>query len=159
MLSVRNGKRAINFYRSAFHAEEVFRIEDEKNESVVARLSVEEAEFWVADEAPEHSNFSPETLGGGSVRMVLVVGIQTLFSLRLLLRAEKWSGQSRTTTDGVSVEWSIRSVIIGRLESHSTTQGAELKSHRQAPDLIGTAADCRIVFLRTVNRSTSSVLT
>jgi PhnB protein len=29
--------------------------------------------FWVADESPEHKNFSPESLGGGSVRMVMVV--------------------------------------------------------------------------------------
>jgi PhnB protein len=33
---------------------------------------VDGAEFWVADESPEHSNFSPETLGGGSVRMVMI---------------------------------------------------------------------------------------
>jgi len=31
------------------------------------------AEFWVADESPEHMNFSPESLGGGSVRMVMIV--------------------------------------------------------------------------------------
>ena len=36
-------------------------------------MSVEGAEFWVADESPEYLNFSPETLGGGSVRMVLIV--------------------------------------------------------------------------------------
>ncbi|HEY2869217.1 MAG TPA: VOC family protein [Gaiellales bacterium] len=29
--------------------------------------------FWVADESPEHANFSPESLGGGSVRMLLTV--------------------------------------------------------------------------------------
>ena len=27
----------------------------------------------MADESPEHDNFSPETLGGGTVRMVLTV--------------------------------------------------------------------------------------
>jgi PhnB protein len=40
---------------------------------VVARLSVNGAEFWVADESPEHLNFSPETLGGGTVRIVMIV--------------------------------------------------------------------------------------
>jgi PhnB protein len=39
----------------------------------VARLSVGQAEFWVADESPEHANFSPESLGGGTVRMVMIV--------------------------------------------------------------------------------------
>ena len=41
--------------------------------SIVAELSVEGAEFWLADESPEHLNFSPESLGGGSVRIVMVV--------------------------------------------------------------------------------------
>ena len=72
MLSVRNGARAIEFYKAAFGAVELFRIDNEKGE-VVARLSVDEAEFWVADESPEHLNFSPESLGGGTVRMVMIV--------------------------------------------------------------------------------------
>jgi PhnB protein len=72
MLSVRNGARAVEFYKAAFGAGEVFRM-DAEDGAVVARLSVEGAEFWVADESPEHSNFSPESLGGGSVRMVMTV--------------------------------------------------------------------------------------
>jgi PhnB protein len=72
MLSVRNGARAVEFYKAAFGAEEVYRIEDSSGE-VVSRLSVEGAEFWVSDEAPVYGNFSPESLGGGTVRMVLTV--------------------------------------------------------------------------------------
>ena len=72
MLSVRKGASAIEFYKAAFGANELFRIDAESG-AVVARLSVEGAEFWVADESPEHSNFSPESLGGGSVRMVMTV--------------------------------------------------------------------------------------
>jgi len=72
MLSVRNGAKAVAFYKAAFGAGELFRLDDE-NGTVVARLAVEGAEFWVADESPEHLNFSPESLGGGTVRMVMVV--------------------------------------------------------------------------------------
>ena len=72
MLSVRNGAKAVEFYKAAFGAHEVFRLDAESG-AVVARLSVEGAEFWVADESPEHKNFSPESLGGGSVRMVMIV--------------------------------------------------------------------------------------
>ena len=72
MLSVRNGARAVEFYKTALGAVEVFRIEDPSG-AVVARLSVEGAEFWVADESPAHANFSPESLGGGTVRMILTV--------------------------------------------------------------------------------------
>ena len=72
MLSVRRGATAIEFYKAAFGAGVLYRI-DAPDGAVVARLSVEGAEFWVADESPEHKNFSPETLGGGTVRMVMIV--------------------------------------------------------------------------------------
>lgn len=71
MLSVRRGMGALAFYREALGALVQFRI-DAEDGSVVARLAVDGAEFWVADESPEHLNFSPETLNGGSVRMVLI---------------------------------------------------------------------------------------
>ena len=72
MLSVRNGAKAIEFYKEAFGATELFRIHDD-SVAVVARLAVAAAEFWVADESPENFNFSPESLGGGTVRMVMIV--------------------------------------------------------------------------------------
>ena len=71
-LSVRNGAKAVDFYKAAFGAAEVFRL-DAPDGGVVARLSVEGAEFWLGDESPEHKNFSPQSLGGGTVRMVLTV--------------------------------------------------------------------------------------
>jgi PhnB protein len=72
MLAVRQGARAVEFYQRAFGAREVYRVEDPTG-SVVARLSVAGAEFWVADESPEHDSFSPESLGGGTARMILTV--------------------------------------------------------------------------------------
>ncbi len=78
MLSVRNGVRAIEFYKAAFGAVELYRI-DAQSEAVVAPLSVGEAEFWVADESPEHLNFSPESLGGTTVRMVMIVKLPDAF--------------------------------------------------------------------------------
>ena len=72
MLSVRNGAKAVEFYKAAFGAAELFRIGDE-NGAVVAHFALGKSEFWVADESPEQKNFSPETLGGATTRMVLVV--------------------------------------------------------------------------------------
>lgn len=70
-LSVRDSARAVEFYKSALGASEVYRVEGRGG--VVSRLSVHGSEFWVSDESPEHGNFSPETLNGGSVRMILTV--------------------------------------------------------------------------------------
>jgi len=68
-LSVRNWELAIDFYKVAFDAIELFRVEG----GGVGQLSISGAEFWVAEESPEHLNFSPESLGGCSVRMLLIV--------------------------------------------------------------------------------------
>lgn len=72
MLSVRHGAQALKFYKVAFGAREVFKIEDSDG-ALVAQLAIEEAKFWIADESPEHQNFSPETLGGASTRLILVL--------------------------------------------------------------------------------------
>jgi PhnB protein len=68
-LSVRNWAGAIVFYKAAFGASELYRVPG----GGVAQLSVAGAEFWVAEESPKHLNFSPESLGGCSVRMLLIV--------------------------------------------------------------------------------------
>lgn len=72
MLSVRRGSSAVEFYQKAFGAEVLFRIEAPDG-AVVAQLAIGGADFWVADESPAHQNFSPESLNGATVRMVLTV--------------------------------------------------------------------------------------
>jgi PhnB protein len=73
-LSVRRGREAVEFYKAAFGAREIHRVAGtDEDEAVLSQLAVGDSMFWVADESPEHLNFSPETLGGGTVRMALVV--------------------------------------------------------------------------------------
>jgi PhnB protein len=71
-LSVRRGAAAVEFYKAAFGAAELHRI-DAPEGDVVSQLSVAGAIFWVSDESPAHANYSPESLGGGTVRMILTV--------------------------------------------------------------------------------------
>ncbi len=74
-LSVRRGREAVEFYKSAFGATELHRVGGtDEHESVVAQLAIDDATFWVSDESPEHQHFSPETLSGSTVRLALVVG-------------------------------------------------------------------------------------
>src|ERR1041384_5359003 len=65
-LSVRDGKRALEFYQNAFGASVVYQL-DTPDQSVVARLAVNGAEFWISD------GNDPEPLGGNSIRMILTV--------------------------------------------------------------------------------------
>jgi PhnB protein len=71
-LSLRNGAAAVEFYKKAFGAVELMRITS-PNGSIVAEMSIEDAHFFLADESPEHGNFSPQTVGGVTTRMALLV--------------------------------------------------------------------------------------
>jgi PhnB protein len=73
-LSVRRGREAVAFYQKAFGADEVYRIGGTTAEpSVVSQLCVAGGSFWVSDEAPDYENYSPESVGGATTRMLLVV--------------------------------------------------------------------------------------
>jgi PhnB protein len=63
-LSVSNGHAAIDFYKKAFDAFELYHL-DAPDGGVVSRLSVQGAEFWISDGVIE--NFSAEP----PVRMIL----------------------------------------------------------------------------------------
>jgi PhnB protein len=71
-LSVRRSAAAVEFYKSALGAIEVYR-HDGGYDGIVARLSIGGAEFWIAEESPEHRNPGPESSSGPSVRMILTV--------------------------------------------------------------------------------------
>jgi PhnB protein len=65
-LTVADGQAALDFYEAAFGARIVYRLEEIRPD-VVARLAVGEAEFWVG------SGKSKNDVGGGNIRMILVV--------------------------------------------------------------------------------------
>jgi PhnB protein len=69
-LSVADATQAVNYYKTAFGAVEVERLEDERGGVVVAHLSIGEATFWVQEDA----DANPQALGGRSpVRLILTV--------------------------------------------------------------------------------------
>lgn len=73
-LSVRRGREAVEFYKAAFGAVELYRFGGtDDHEEVVAQLAVCGTAFWVEDESPTHNNFSPKSLGGSTERMLLIV--------------------------------------------------------------------------------------
>jgi PhnB protein len=71
---VRRGREAVSFYAAAFGATERYRVGGtDDSVEVVAQLDVGSTSFWVSDESPANGHFSPETLGGCTVRLLLVV--------------------------------------------------------------------------------------
>jgi PhnB protein len=71
-LSVRDGVKAVEFYKAAFGAIEVYRL-DVPDGTVVAKLSIDGAGFWISDESTGSGNISPVSLGESTVRMILTV--------------------------------------------------------------------------------------
>ncbi len=68
-LSVRDATEAVTYYRAAFGAVDSDRLEDDAGEVIVARLSIDGADFWVQSDPDS----SPDAVGGMSVRMILTV--------------------------------------------------------------------------------------
>ncbi|MFI5156139.1 MAG: VOC family protein [Chitinophagales bacterium] len=69
-LSVSDAHRALAFYTAAFGAEEKYRLEAPDN-SLVLQLSIQGASFWVSG-GSQTSLKDSETLGGNTVRMILI---------------------------------------------------------------------------------------
>ncbi|MEO8971014.1 MAG: VOC family protein [Ktedonobacteraceae bacterium] len=68
-LSVSNALQAVEFYRAAFGAVELYRLEHEGGVLAVAQLAVGEADFWLQQD-PESS---PVAGSAGPVRMIMSV--------------------------------------------------------------------------------------
>ena len=82
-LSVRDAEKAAGFYKAAFDATEVYRFEDPGG-GVVLRLSVYGAEFWLSQESAAPIGPAAESVGGGSVRLILTVADPDNFFPRAL---------------------------------------------------------------------------
>ena len=70
MLAVSDGNAAVAFYKAAFGAKLLWQLGDEH---VVAGLSIDGANFFLADESPSHGTQGPKSVGFTTVRIELFV--------------------------------------------------------------------------------------
>jgi PhnB protein len=70
-LIVDDAKKAIDFYRSAFGAREVFRLTMPGGGIGHAEIEIGDTRVLLADEAPQRNVKSPRTLGGSSVHLLI----------------------------------------------------------------------------------------
>ncbi|HEY0815803.1 MAG TPA: VOC family protein [Pseudonocardia sp.] len=70
---VRGAERAVDFYRNAFHAEELDRIPVPDGRLMSVRLRIGDAVLHIADEFPEMGVLAPPSLGGTPVVLALEV--------------------------------------------------------------------------------------
>ena len=102
-LTVRDSVAAVDFYKSAFGAVETYRLDGEGG-GIIARLSVEGAEFWVS-EGGVLDNES-ENVGGHTIRMILTVADpETIFANALK------SGATEIFPIGVDHGWKLGRLV------------------------------------------------
>jgi PhnB protein len=70
-LSLRDSHRALDFYTRAFDAVETYHLDTP--DGVIARLSVGGAQFWIGPGGEETRGPGPEAVGGGTLRLILIV--------------------------------------------------------------------------------------
>lgn len=107
-LAVRNCAKALEFYKNAFGATELYRLDTPDGSPIVVQLAVGEdgAAFWVGEESAPADARGPETLGGGSVRMILTVADPDAAFARALA-----AGASQMFPVGVSHGWRLGRVV------------------------------------------------
>ena len=81
-LTVADGGKAVSWYKDAFGAIEIYRLQN-AGDSVVVKLSVSGAEFWLSGDA-EQSTASPASLGGNNIRMILTTANPDAFVERAI---------------------------------------------------------------------------
>lgn len=73
MLTVSNGREALDFYQEGFGAKVVSRFDSPDGALVLAELAIDEARFFLSEETPKLANISPGTAGGTTVRLELTI--------------------------------------------------------------------------------------
>lgn len=72
-LCISGASAAIDFYREAFGAKELWRLVEPGGKIGHAELQVGNTSFMISDEYPDYGSLSPKTIGGSSVRLHLDV--------------------------------------------------------------------------------------
>lgn len=72
-LHVKGAAEALAFYRDAFGAEEIYRMEGPGGTVMHAEMQLGDSRFMLADEMEDWGNTSPTTLGGSSVSLMVYV--------------------------------------------------------------------------------------
>jgi PhnB protein len=88
-LAVSDGAQAVAYYKEALGAADVYRLDGDDGGVAVAQLKVGDAAFWVQEDIGS----SPESIGRGSVRMILTVDDpDALFSRAIAAGATQVAG-------------------------------------------------------------------
>lgn len=116
VLTVKDGSRAIDFYKRAFGAEELLRVDGPEGKIVHAELKIGDSIIMLSDEMPQGSCRSPQALGGTAVNIFLYVkDVDQVFNRAVAAGAKIamplsdmfWGDRYGQITDPFGHSWSL----------------------------------------------------
>ena len=119
-LSLRDAVSAIDFYRRAFSAEQVMKLDMPDGKVAHAEIKIGDTIVMVAEENPEWGNKSPLTLGGSPVHlMIYVPDVDAAFRKAIAaggketrpVKDQFYGDRSGTLKDPFGYEWTIATHI------------------------------------------------
>ncbi len=115
-LTVNDGPRAIDFYKRAFGAEELFRMDGPDGKIGHAQLKIGDSIIMLSDEMPQGCCRSPQALGGTAVNIFLYVkDVDQIFNRAVAAGAKIamplsdmfWGDRFGQVTDPFGHSWSL----------------------------------------------------
>ena len=116
-LVVKNARKAIEFYKTAFGAKEISVWPGPDGRSIMhAELKIGDSKVFLGDEAPERGAVSPQTLGGSAVSlnfftedcdMVFKRAIGAGATVKMALADQFWGDRYGTVVDPFGHVWGI----------------------------------------------------
>jgi uncharacterized glyoxalase superfamily protein PhnB len=116
-LTVKGGKKAIEFYKTAFGAQEFGVMYGPDGKSVMhAELKIGDSKFFLADESKEMGTRSPQTLGGSPVSLYIYTedcdamfkrAVAAGATVSMPLTDMFWGDRFGKVTDPFGHEWGI----------------------------------------------------
>ncbi|QIF01603.1 VOC family protein [Roseimicrobium sp. ORNL1] len=72
-LVIRNAAEALDFYKKAFDAKEVYRLGTPEGKIVHGEIQIGDSRVMVSDEFPEWESFAPQSIGGTPATLLIYV--------------------------------------------------------------------------------------
>ncbi len=119
-ITVKGAAEAIAFYKQAFGAEEVMRLESPDGKMAHAEINIGGAMIMLHDEQPQWQALSPQTLGGtGSAIMLYVADVDAVVdravkagaTLTMAVADQFYGDRSGNITDPFGHKWTIATHI------------------------------------------------
>lgn len=144
-LVVDDAARAIDFYKKAFGAVEIFRMGAPNGKIGHAELKVNDSMIMLADEMPRMGTRSPKSLGGSTVGIFLYVSdVDNLFNqavaagakVEMPLADQFWGDRYGKLTDPFGHSWSlathVEDVAPEEMKKRAEAAMAKAGQHTQA---------------------------